>query len=118
MENQQNDIIELRFSGNGINPYQVKPSEIADLIKSFEQALTLTIKSTHPEVNTDIILFTFDSIHDESLDIRFKPKDILRDVVLSSYVLISSSFTTGEYYKIPDAAIPALKAITKFSKSE
>ena len=40
MENG-NDILELKFEGNGINPSIVKPSEVATQIEQFEKALII-----------------------------------------------------------------------------
>lgn len=113
MEN--NDIIELKFSGNGISPTTVKPHEVAELIINFEKLLLSTIKDQHPEIDTDELLFTFDAIHNESLDLRFIPKRIA-EIVIASYALISSSFKTGDYSTLNKSAVDSLKNITKFSK--
>lgn len=109
------DIMELKFSGNGISPTTVKPHEIAELIINFEKSLLATIKDQHPEIDTDELLFTFDAIHNESLDLRFKPKRVA-DIVIASYTLISTSFKTGDYSTLNNNAVDSLKNITRFSK--
>ena len=65
-----NDILQLRFDGNGINPDKVKPSEICDLVIEIQNALNATIKHNHPEIDTKNVLFSFDSIKNESLGIN------------------------------------------------
>ncbi len=114
MDNNDN-ILELKFTGNGISPTTVKPHEVAELIISFEKSLLATIKDQHPEIDTDELLFTFDAIHNESLDLRFKPKRVV-EIVVASYALISTSFKTGDYSTLNKNAIDSLKSITKFSR--
>ena len=109
------DILELKFSGNGVSPSTVKPHEVAELIISFEKSLLATIKDQHPEIDTDELLFTFDTIYNESLDLRFIPKKV-PEIVVSSYALISTSFKTGDFSNLNRNAVDSLKNITKFSK--
>jgi hypothetical protein len=110
-----NDIIELKFEGNGISPSTVKPHEIAELIFNFEKALLSTIKEMHPEIDTEQLLFSFDAIRDESLDLRFIPRKA-SPAVLSSYQFISDSISTGDYRNLNNVTLGHLKAITKFSR--
>lgn len=111
-----NDILELKFEGNGIKPEIVKPSEIALLIDQFEKVLLATIHENSPEINTtDAVLFSFEAIKDESLDIQFK-SILAKDIILASFTLISTSINTGDFSKLPPIAITSLKNITKFSK--
>ena len=114
MDNNDN-IIELKFSGNGVSPDTVKPHEIAELIINFEKSLLSTIKDQHPEIDTDELLFSFNKIHNESLDLRFIPKRVA-EIVISSYALISTSFKTGDYSALNKNTVDSLKNITKFSK--
>lgn len=112
-----NDIIELKFDGNGINPSIVKPSEIAQLIDSFEKALIATIKQNNPELNPDTLLFTFDSVKDESLDIRFALNQVkVNEAVLACYLLIATSVSEGNFDRLDNTAITHLRTFTKFSK--
>jgi hypothetical protein len=121
MPEVKQDILQLRFEGNGISPDKVKPSQIASLIEQFEKALVATVKLEHPEVNTDTVLFSFDSIKNESLGLNFKPliERILPDVkdaIISSYVLIASCIGTNDYSKLPSDAVQSLRKIAVFSK--
>src|SRR5437773_8090518 len=101
---RSSDILELRFSGNGINPSAVKPHEIAELIISFEKALLSVIKQEHSEIDIETLLFSFEAIRDESLDLRFVPIKVA-EVVLSSYLLIATSLTTGDFNGLNNTAI-------------
>lgn len=121
MDLSNDDILQLRFEGNGINPDKVLPSEISELITEFENALLCTIKDTHPEIDTKILLFSLKEIKNESLGIHFKTlaentlPDI-RSVVVSSYMLIATSIQTSDYSHLGQGALQSLKKLSNFSK--
>lgn len=112
---EQDDILELKFDGGGINPAIVKPSEIAQLVDSFERAIVAVIQQYNPEINTDAVLFSFDTINNESLDLRFTLRKV-NSIVVSSYLLITTSISTGDYSKLDNTAISSLRVFPKFSK--
>ena len=112
---ESNDILELKFHGNGIGPDTVKPHEIAELIISFEKSLLYTIKQEHPEIDTQHLLFSFHRVDDKSLDIIFKTLKV-KEVVFGSYSLIASAITTSNYNKLNSDTIESLREITRFTK--
>jgi hypothetical protein len=109
------DILEIRFYGNDVNPGSVKPHEIADLIRGFEKAILSEIKDKFPQYDTEELLFSFEEIKNESLGLLFKPK-LIRDVIVSTFTLISTSFQTGDFSGINNKTIKELKTFTSFSK--
>lgn len=109
------DILELRFVGNHISPSVVKPREIAELVISFEKALLSDIKERHPEIDITQLLFSFEEIKDESLGIRFNPQ-LVKDIVVSSFTIISTSFQTGDFTSLNNDTITELRSFSKFSK--
>lgn len=113
--NSGNDILELRFAGNEINPHAVKPHEIAELIVGFEKALLSDIKDRHPEIDINELLFVFDEVKNESIGLKFLPK-IVQEIIVSSFTLISTSFNTGDFSTLSNNTINELKTFTKFSK--
>lgn len=116
------DILELKFEGNGINPGKVKPSEIASLIEDFEKILLITIKQKYPEIDTTQVLFTFDSVKNESLGIKFTPKDIrpnglvVKDVVLSAFFFFTTAVQENNFKELDNDALTPLRSINKFSR--
>lgn len=110
------DILEIRFSGNGITPNAVKPHEIAELIIAFEKSLLSDIKEKHPEIDTNQLLFGFQEVKDASIGIRFSPK-LVRNIVIGSFTVISTSFQTGDFSSLSNNTISELKPLTKFSKN-
>lgn len=111
----RNDILEIRFVGNDVSPSEVKPHEIAELLIGFEKALLSDIKERHPEIDTNELLFSFNQIKDESLGLEFIPK-LARDVIVSTFTIISTSFETGDFSTISNDTINQLKTFTKFTK--
>ncbi len=109
------DILELKFTGSDINPAIVKPSEIGNLLTSFEKALLLTIKQNNPEIDTDAVLFSFEHIKHESLDLQFSTRKV-NDIVLSNFYLISTSISNNNFDNLNNGTIQALKGIVKFTK--
>lgn len=110
-----NDILELKFEGGDINPSIVKPHEIAELLVSFEKALLHTIKKQNPEIDTEQVLVSFESIHHQSLDLQFVPQ-LAQSAVLSSYLLIGNCISNGDYNQLDCTTITHLKTFVKFSK--
>ncbi len=109
------EILELKFAGGGVSPETVKPSEIAHLIENFERIVLLQAKAMEPGIDTDEVLVAFHKLDDKSLDLIFKTVKV-RQIILNSYLLIASSFATGDYSQIHRSAIGPLKDIVKFSK--
>jgi hypothetical protein len=111
----ENDILELRFTGNNVNPGIVKPREIAGLIVGFEKALLSEIKERHPQYDIEQLFFSFEQIKNESLGLSFLPK-MVNQIVVSSYLAISGSFNTGDFSELSNNTIKELKTLTGFSK--
>jgi hypothetical protein len=109
------DILELKFDGNNISPDVVKPSEIANLIDSFEKILLNTIQANHPEINTDALLFSFKEIDDKSLDLKFIPR-AAHEIVIATYLLVATCVKESNFQNLPVNTINPFKSITKFSK--
>ena len=114
--NDGDDILEIRFAGNGVSPLSVKPHEVAELIVSFEKALLSDIKERHPEIDTSQLLFAFTDIKNESLGLGFVPK-IVKDIIVRSYSLIASCVGNGDLSSLNNETIQHLKTFTKFSKN-
>jgi len=113
-----NDILELKFEGSEINPSNVKPSEIAELISNFEKALLVSIKEDS-EIDTNEILFTFEEIANRSLDLLFKPKpskNISNDTFNNSYRKLSKRISESDFDGFSNEGLIALRGICKFTR--
>lgn len=112
---ESGEILELKFEGNKVNPETVKPHEVAELIINFERALLSTIKQESPEINTEHLLFSFHSIENRSLDLKFITH-AAKDAVFKSYSLISLAITTQNFKELNYDTVESLQEISKFTK--
>ncbi|HMR81722.1 MAG TPA: hypothetical protein PKE30_01270 [Niabella sp.] len=112
---ETNNIFELKFFGNEIRPEKVKPSEIAQLLANFERVIINQAQLESPGIDSDEVLFCFDKIDDQSLDLIFKVIK-LKEILVGSYLTIATAFNTGDYSKIDRNAISPLRDIVKFTR--
>lgn len=114
MENDS-EIIELKFEGNGIKPSKVKASEIADLIRSLEDSIMSIVRSNHPELDEDYVLISFEEIKESSLSLKCRAHKAA-SYVIPAYMAITASFEQHNFNNLPKTSIEALRTITRFSK--
>ena len=108
-------IIELKFEGNGIKPSKVKASEVAEMLLSFEGAIMAVMKQQHASVEESEVFISFEAIQDQSISLRCLAHRA-KEMVLPALLAITTSFSTGAYAELPNAAVEDLRRITKFTK--
>lgn len=112
---EDQEIIEIKFEGNGIKPSKVKASEIAELIKSYETSIVSLIKREYPELDEDFVLLSFDQIDDKSISIKCLAHKATQ-YVIPAYLLLTTSVASGNYNQLPQEAVEGLRCLTRFSK--
>ena len=89
-------------------------------MNNLRKRLLSTIKQSNPTIDTNEVLFTFESIKNESLGLNFIPTfQIPNEVTDSCSWFFSINIflhKTGDFTPLPDEAIGALKTFSKFSK--
>lgn len=110
---EESEIIGLKFDGNGIKPSVVKASEVADLIKSFELAVSDVIHDLREDYSESFVYLSFDEIKENCLTLKYKTH---KSIVLSAYLLITTAFQTNDFNKIPPAAHENLRTFIRFTK--
>jgi len=108
------DIIELCFRGEGITPENLKASEVADLITSYEEALLGVIARNNPEINTEEIFVSLIGIEENSVHLKFKPKIV--GVVISAAIVINTAIISNQYQTLPFKSVESLGKIWSFTK--
>ncbi|NCX95091.1 MAG: hypothetical protein EBX41_01535 [Chitinophagia bacterium] len=96
--------IELKFEGDNIKPSDVKASEIAELIKSFEGAVEGVVREKHPEIKKELVLISFDEVKHESISIRCVAHKAT-EYVLPAYLTIATSFSENNFSGLPYSSI-------------
>jgi hypothetical protein len=108
------EIIEMCFRGEGITPDNLKASEIADLIASYEDALLCIIARNNPEINLEEVFVSLVGIEENSVHLKFKPKVL--GIVLSAAIVINSAIISNQYQALPFKSVESLNRIWAFTK--
>ncbi len=111
---QTNEIIELSFRGEGIRPDNLKASEVADLIASYEDALLNIIGRDHPEINLDEVFISLIQIDENSVHLKFKPKVV--GTIIAAAIAINTALNTNQYATLPFKSVESLNKIWSFTK--
>lgn len=109
-----NEIIELTFRGEGITPDNLKASEVADLISSYEDALLNLIVRDNPEVNLDEVFISLINIEENSVHLKFKPKVI--GTVIAAAITLNTALNSFQYETLPYKTVESLNRIWAFTK--
>ena len=109
-----NNIIELCFRGEGITPDNLKASEVADLITSYEEALLNVIARNNPEINLEEIFVSLIGIEENSVHLKLKPKVV--GVVISAAIVINTAIISNQYQTLPFKSVESLGRIWTFTK--
>lgn len=112
---QDTEIIELKFDGNGISPILVKASEVADMIRSFEQSLLPIIKENSSEINDDFVFISFEEISSNCISLKCVAHKA-KQYVIPAYIAIATAFQTNQFDDLPKNSIEELRSITGFAK--
>ncbi len=108
-------IIELKFDGNGISPFCVKASEVAELLVSYERSLLSVIKEHHPGVGEDDLFVSFKEIVEGSLSLKYVAHKA-DTYVLPALQEITKAFQLQNYNHIPNHCIEDLRVLVRFTK--
>lgn len=108
--------LEIRLTGNGINPQSLKAREVAELIKSLEDALFYIVSAENKELNREEIYISLTEVKDESAGFGFSPN--LKAVMVTGFLLIANAISSNDYNGLPIKSIKGLKEILKISKKK
>jgi len=112
------NLIEIKFTGNGISPELIKASELAEILIAIEQMLTPLIhledteNSTLDETNLVVVGLTH--VVKGSVCLEFSssvPKQ-----VIPALRKITTSINEGKFYDLPTSSIKGLQSISKFTR--
>lgn len=109
----QSEIIGLKFDGNGIKPSAVKASEIADLIKNFEFAVSEVLQVEQQDYSETFVYLSFDEIKENCLTLKLKTH---RAAVLAAYLTITTAFQTNNFNNLPKDSLEKLRSFIRFTK--
>jgi hypothetical protein len=100
----------FRLSGESIKPHVFSAREIATIIQNLEEACRSVAKNEKPQLDESTLFISLVEIRDESAGLKFVPS---YSEVSAAFILLASSFSNGDFDRIPPRAINNLKEIQK-----
>ena len=108
------NLLEIRFSGEGIVPGNIRARELAEILQSVEDMLASTAIVEYPHLNKDDIVIGLVEIERGSVRYLFEPQ--LPDVVFPAYEIISNAIVDNKFDELQFAAIDSLRRIATFTR--
>lgn len=110
----QDAIIEIRLTGNGVNPQSLKAKEVAELLKGLEDSLFHIVSTANPDISRDEIYISLTDVKDESLGLAFMPN--LKSITVAGFVALTTAISTGTLEQLPIKSIEGLRDLIKVGK--
>jgi hypothetical protein len=108
-------LIEIRFTGNGISPGQVRSKEIAEIIEAVEEMIASKVVADNVELRKDVVIVGLAEIKNESLGFQFVLPS-LAELSLLAFQEITESVSTGHFNSLPRDTIKPLKKVFNFAR--
>jgi hypothetical protein len=110
------NIIEIRISGDNVNPDTVSASDAADIILNTEIMIAALIARDNPALGLDIseVLIGLTAINHGSYGVMFQSPH--EQEFITATHLAAEAITTGNYGRMPSKSINAIKVIRKKSR--
>jgi hypothetical protein len=116
MDNEINDILELRLYGDGISPKIFKSKDVAELLTNFESALKHYIIANNPDADIDNLYLSPIGLKDESLGLQFSPN--VKALFHAAFLAISTAISTNAYSTLPQKTISSLNEVQKIVRQK
>ena len=107
---------EISLSGEGIYPESIRASELADILKSVEKAITSVAHLKDPSLNLEEFIVGLVQIEKSTVSLAFASSQ--PSVAKSSFEEVSEAVSEGKVYKLPNEAIEEVDKMSKFSKKK
>jgi len=113
IEDIESNTIEVKFSGNGITPSNLTPSEMAELLISFEKAIISVVEENYPEIDfMGESHLRFDDIGHRSLSLRSLIIDY-QDYYKEGFLTIVNSVNSSEDDDLPKEVSTFLRKVNR-----
>jgi len=111
----ESNVLELKFQGNGINPNKLTPSEIADLLKSFESCIRSIAISENPEISSFDGSIKYSDIGHRSLSFRYVLEKS-QELIKGAFIVLTSAISSENIDNLPKDCLSAVTKFAKFNK--
>ena len=107
-------IIEIKFTGDGIRPENVKAGDVAEVIQGVESMVESCVARDHPDVDRTKVIVGLVEIQGASISLRFSSQ--LPDVTVSAFETIGQAVATSRFSQLPASALDGLDGIALFTR--
>lgn len=108
--------IEIRLTGNGVNPQSMKAREVAELIKSLEDTLFYIVSAENKDIDREEIYISLTEVKNESAGFGFSPN--LKAIMVAGFLVMANAISSDNYAGLPIKSIKGIKEILKISRKK
>jgi hypothetical protein len=107
------NVIEVRLTGDNVTPGNVRSRDIAELIASVEQMIASVVVRNNPELGfqEDEIIVGLVAVHEGSLRLQFKVPEVYAPAALPAYNLVSNDVQRRDFSSLPLKTVESLRSI-------
>lgn len=106
---------ELKFAGGDVRPQNARLSELAVLLKEFEDSILETMKEIDPSVDLNDFVIGLTEVEEGSLVLRFLPKTC-RTLFYSSLTVLTMAATQRDLSSLNEKSRTFLRGVQRFSR--
>jgi hypothetical protein len=107
-------VFEVNLSGEGIFPESIRASELADILKSIEKAVTAV--ATQADSSLDSTNFIIGLVQIEKGSARLAFSSSQPSIAKSSFNEVTNAVSQKKVYRLPQAAVEEVERMADFSK--
>lgn len=109
-------LLEIRFSGGGILPENIRAGELAEILSSIEDMLTALVTKEHPKLTKDDLLLGLVNIEGGSVHLQFSSQ--LPEITHPAFVKVTKSIKNRDFATLPPATIKSINNISSFVRKK
>ena len=110
--NNQEEILEIKFSGGGIKPEELSLNEISSKIKLLYELISPIIEEQNPGVETDSNYIGLTDVGNKSISFKYIIKKN-KKIVLTAFTFLITSMNDFDISKLPPKTIETLASNLK-----
>lgn len=108
------NLLEIRFTGSGMKPGNIRSKELAEIIEAFEDMIVSVVLRDNPALGREAVIIGLVNIKDESIGLQFLPN--LTDLTIPATLRITESIAAHNFNQLPSTTIKSVQIIASFVK--
>ena len=109
-----NITVEIRLTGEGMSPGQIRSKEVAEVIDSIEDMIASVVVRDHPELKKETVVIGLKNIKQGSIGLEFALS--LSELTLPATYHLAKSIADNDFGRLPNSALDSLRKLSAFTK--